>query len=275
MKAFSILYKLNANKKNKNDEILFFCLYANKLYFYIGSTDGKIFVFKKNGSCFFDHIHFVSVIKSRTSAVITKVSILFCIFLIFSHFSSFFSFFSFFSFSQILIVDKLKLLIHGTSNGEIFLIKEYKLITKKEVKLKCVKENIFMLQNKYHKNTISSINVIVNEENQIIYLFIGDLDGILSCFILNKKLEIENEKDCILVIDKINGPINNIEISKNNILVTCEKYNTIISLEDILLKRENNKINNLKNIGTKENKNYYKSIFLNIKKKKKKMGIEY
>lgn len=127
-----------------------------------------------------------------------------------------------------------------------------------------------MLHNKYHKNAISSINVLINEENKLIYLFIGDLDGVLSCFILNKKLKIENEEGCILVIDKINGPINNIEISRNNILVTCEKYNTIISLEDLLLKRENNnKINNFKNIGKKENKNYYKSVFLTTKKQKK------
>ncbi|CAD2108562.1 hypothetical protein YYG_01341 [Plasmodium vinckei petteri] len=239
MKAFSILYKLNGNKRNKNDEILFFSLYANKLYFYIGSTNGRIYIFKKKGTCLFGYLHFVNLIKSRTSEVITKI----------------------------FVVDKFNLLIHGTSNGEIFLIKGNKLITGKEVEQKSLKKNIYMLKNKYHKSSISSINVLISEENQLVYLFIGDLDGVLTCFILNKKLKIENEEDCILLIDKINGSINNIEISRNNILVTCEKYNTIISLEDVILKREN-KINSFKNIGKKENKNYYKSVFLRTKKKK-------
>ncbi|SCN61123.1 conserved Plasmodium protein, unknown function [Plasmodium chabaudi adami] len=239
MKAFSILYKLNGNKRNQNDEILFLSLYANKFYFYIGSTNGRIYIFKKKGTCLFDHLHFVNLIKSRTSEVITKI----------------------------FVVDKFKLLIHGTSNGEIFLIKGNKLITGKEVEPKCLKKNIYILKNKYHKSSISSINVLISEKNQLVYLFIGDLDGVLSCFILNKKLKIENEEDCILLIDKINGSINNIEISRNNILVTCEKYNTIISLEDVILKREN-KINSFKNIGKKENKNYYKSVFLKAKKKK-------
>lgn len=97
MKAFSILYKLNVNKKNENDEILFFSLYANKLYFYIGSTNGRIFVFKKKGTCLFNHINFVNVIKSRTSAVITKVrhSVIFypCLCLFYFHFYCFYIFF--------------------------------------------------------------------------------------------------------------------------------------------------------------------------------------
>ncbi|KEG02687.1 conserved Plasmodium protein, unknown function [Plasmodium vinckei vinckei] len=239
MKAFSILYKLNGNKRNKNDEILFFSLYANKLYFYIGSTNGRIYIFKKKETCLFGYLHFVNLIKSRTSEVITKI----------------------------FVVDKFKLLIHGTSNGDIFLIKGNKLITGKEVEGKSLKKNIYMLKNKYHKSSISSINILISEKNQLIYLFIGDLDGILSCFILNEKLKIENDEDCILLIDKMNGSINNIEISRNNILVTCEKYNTIISLEDVILKREK-KINSFKNIGKKENKNYYKSVFLKAKKKK-------
>ncbi|ETW19652.1 hypothetical protein C923_01554 [Plasmodium falciparum UGT5.1] len=73
MKTFALLYKLNVEEDNNENETLFFSLYIHNSYIYVGSTNGRIFIFKKKGKVFFDQVNFVNVIKFATDDVITKV----------------------------------------------------------------------------------------------------------------------------------------------------------------------------------------------------------
>ncbi|CRH00938.1 conserved Plasmodium membrane protein, unknown function [Plasmodium relictum] len=229
MKTFAFLYKLNINEKNDQSENFLFSLHINKTYIYIGSTNGRIFILKKK-RCLFDQIIYVNVIKISTNKIITAIC----------------------------IIDKFSLLINGTDDGNIFLIKNRRLIKGKE---EGNKKNIIKLNNSFHKNAITSIKYLIKDDS--LYIFIGDIDGVLSCFILKKnKNKIVNET-ALLLIDKVNGGISHIEISQKIILVTCEKFNAIVNIDEVILKK---KIN-FKNIGKKENNNY-KSVFWNTKKKK-------
>ncbi|CRG93776.1 conserved Plasmodium membrane protein, unknown function [Plasmodium gallinaceum] len=237
MKTFAFLYKLNINEKNDQNENILFSLCINKTYIYIGSTKGRIFIFKKKKLCLFEDIHYVNIIKLSTNKIITKIC----------------------------IIDKFNVLIIGTDNGNIFLIKNKRLIKGKEKEEEeeeeKKKKNIIKLNNHLHKNCITSIKYIIKDDS--LYIFVGDIDGILSCFILKKNKNKIVQETSLLIIDKVNGAISHIEILQKLILVTCEKFNAIINFDEIIMKE---KIN-FKNIGKKENNNY-KSVFLNTKKKK-------
>ncbi|SBS94422.1 conserved Plasmodium protein, unknown function [Plasmodium ovale curtisi] len=138
MKVFALLHKLKVNRRYKQNETPFFSLHINKRFIYVGSTNGKIFIFKKEDACLFSPVVLANVITNVESGIITKIC----------------------------AVEGLDMLIHGTDQGDVFLLSN--------------KGKSFRLASKYHKGVISSINYIMNEKRRLLYLFVGDLDGVLS-----------------------------------------------------------------------------------------------
>ncbi|SOV12609.1 conserved Plasmodium membrane protein, unknown function [Plasmodium sp. gorilla clade G2] len=237
MKTFALLYKLNVKEDNNENETLFFSLYIHNSYIYVGSTNGRIFIFKKKGKVFFDQVKFVNVIKFATDDVITKIC----------------------------VVENLCWLICGTENGSIFVINNKEYLKKKKKKIDVIVEEGFKLPNEYHYNSITCIKYLIKKNGNHIYIFIGDIDGVLSYILLKKKLIKNKQIYNKLLVDKINGPISDIEICSHFILVTCEKNNILIKLDDILLYNKKEEIY-YKCIGKKKENKNYKSIFLKCKR---------
>ncbi|ANQ09309.1 Uncharacterized protein PCOAH_00034840 [Plasmodium coatneyi] len=237
----------SALQEDEHGGVCFFSLCVSNGIVYVGSSNGRIFLFKRRGRCLFEPVLFHSVIRSHTSGIVTKI----------------------------FAVDRLHLLIHGTDKGGI-----YVLGSKKLARRKCLstergkKERVRKLVSPFHKGAITSINCVLEKdlryrrgrsggrcEGETLYVFMGDQQGVLSCIVLKKKgLRVRSEEN-ILLIDRTNGPISHVEIERDIILVTCERANVIMKVEEVIEKK---KIN-LCTIGKKENRSYYRSVFCNAK----------
>ncbi|SBT38134.1 conserved Plasmodium protein, unknown function [Plasmodium ovale wallikeri] len=181
--------------------------YINKRFIYVGSTNGKIFIFKKEDACLFSPVVLADVITNVESGVITKVRVkrrgpfartdtekpmvLFAVYKNFLipphipectwvHFNLLVLPFFAPSHLQICAVEGLDMLIHGTDQGDVFFLSS--------------KGKSVRLSSRYHKGVISSINYIINEKRHLLYLFVGDLDGVLSCLIYSKKKKKKKKK---------------------------------------------------------------------------------
>ncbi|EUD68513.1 hypothetical protein C922_00909 [Plasmodium inui San Antonio 1] len=267
MKTFALLHKLQVHKSALQEDeregvVCFFSLCVSNGFVYVGSSNGRIFLFKRKGPCLFEPVLFYSVIRSQTSGIVTKI----------------------------FAVDRLHLLIHGTDKGGIYILE-----SKKLARRKCFlsterekKKRVRRLVSPFHKGAITSINCVVEEdlrcrrgrsfsggrrcsrgssggscEGETLYVFVGDQQGILSCIVLKKKGSRVRSEANILLIDKTNGPIGHVEIERDIILVTCERVNVIMNVEDVIDRKVN-----FCTIGKKENRSYYRSVFCNSKGRK-------
>ncbi|CAA9989130.1 conserved Plasmodium protein, unknown function [Plasmodium knowlesi strain H] len=251
MKTFALLHKLQVHnlalQEDEYEGLCFFSLCVSNGIVYVGSSNGRIFLFKRRGRCLFQPFLFHSVIRSHTSRIVTKI----------------------------FAVERLHLLIHGTDKGGIYILRSNKLD-----KRKCLstergkKERVRKLMSHFHKGAITSINCVTeedlrcrrgrsggNSEGTSLYVFVGDQQGVLSCIVLKKKGSRVRSEENILLIDKTNGPISHIEIERDRILVTCQRANIIMNVEDVIEKKKVN----LCTIGKKENRSYYRSVFCNAK----------
>ncbi|KJP88107.1 hypothetical protein AK88_02221 [Plasmodium fragile] len=251
MKTFALLHKLQVHtlalQEDEREGVCFFSLCVSNGFVYVGSTNGRIFLFKRRGRCLFEPVLFHSVIRSHTSGIVTKIFAL----------------------------ERLHLLIHGTDKGGIYVLGSKKLVRRKCLSMaKGKKDRVRKLVSHFHKGAITSINCVVQEDaryrrgrsgrscnGETLYVFVGDQQGVLSCIVLKKKGSRLRSEANILLIDKTNGPISHIEIERDIILVTCERVNVIMNVHDVIEKKKAN----FSTIGKKENKSYYRSVFCTAK----------